>query len=158
MKIKFLLPRISGLELSVCFQAEGATSEDMWVTALSGFTYMILNATAGEPAVVEFDGAENGFRQQDLLPAVLKAGSDALEEGIEIVSVEGTYGKFSGPEAFRVYKEKKRRWYSLCHPIFEISEGTLFDTSGHAFGEFCASLWRIRQKADEGVVPQPPIC
>jgi hypothetical protein len=100
MKIRFTLKDISGSALFARFAAaikeEGVGFEDIfgssamlsqdghaWRTAMSGFTYTVMNPNADEPAVVEYDGACRGFLMQDLLPKELQGEtlSAAVFEG-----------------------------------------------------------------------------
>ncbi len=105
MKIQFTLKDTTGSALFAHFQVaineEGVgyesdfnssarLSEDgcAWTTSWSGFTYTIVNPTAVDPAVVEYEGAWRGFLTQNLIPKELRGetnyavvtGGSALEK------------------------------------------------------------------------------
>ncbi len=111
MKIQFTLKNTAGSTMFARFAAaineEGVgydpdfsssarLSEDgcTWTTAWSGFAYTILNPTANEPAVIEYDGAFRGFRSQNLLPQEMGG------ETIHAIVTEGSALERHGVQSF----------------------------------------------------------
>lgn len=98
----------------------------VWVTAWSGFTYTLLKTETGYSLWL-YEGAQNGFLAQNLLPEVLKnaecgvygerkeqlqdraiQGGDPIPNGpSEIISAKGSYGTFHGAIALERYAEIK---------------------------------------------------
>lgn len=107
----------------------------VWVTAWSGFTYTLLETKKG-CSLWQYEGAQNGFLAQKLLPEALKnaecgvygerkeqlqdlaaKGGDPVPNGLsEIVSVMGSYGTYFGAIALEQYAEVKaeRRAVVAC--------------------------------------------
>jgi hypothetical protein len=65
-----------------------------WVTAMSGFRYDFF-----EEDHCIYIGADKGFISQNLIPPCLK-------EDVEILSVGGTYGDFTGPKSLDEYRAR----------------------------------------------------
>ena len=159
MRIKFEIP--TNTDPTKDIMTEGIGHDDMgeaylstseagclvWETCWSGFHYTQLSVVGGKE-VWEYKGAEAGFRAQNLLPLPLQAppqGDEAwvetIHEGIEVLSVEGTYGTFEGRQALQKYKGIKEAWYSRLWPVFNAS-----DTSGGwGFGGYCATKWKNKK-------------
>lgn len=69
--------------------------EEVIQTYMSSFVYASLGF-----GLFIYKGARNGFLKQELLP---------FFEDVEILYVEGSYGKFVGPEALERYEESKEK-------------------------------------------------
>ena len=69
-------------------------------TAWSGFEYKIWSRGDQEFGV-KYDGAENGFLRQDLIPPMTD---------VQILGVRGTYGEYQGENALGNYSHVKHTW------------------------------------------------
>lgn len=107
MELAFTLKKTTGAQLVARFAAaieeervgydevSNATLSpegDTWYTALSNFSYRVLNPKENNPAVVLYQGASRGFLVQNLLPeelreeteyAVVREGSALERHGVE---------------------------------------------------------------------------
>lgn len=109
-----------------------------WQTAWSGFDYYLLGNKDGRDRW-EYQGAENGFLKQQLLMPMPNA---------QIVSVEGTYGFFSGPKALEEYGSLKDSWVKRMLPIYESlkDQRLLPPDNGHGASCWCAEQWKFAHR------------
>lgn len=152
MKIKFMssisytVDQLSTMDFSIPDLCEATffpngqrgDGQPTLVTAWSSFDYIFYPDETGSGTVWVYDGAENGFLAQELIPPF---GT------VEILSVEGTYGKWEGAEALKEYQKLKRSWENFWGKIYSPLEGTVFkNSSGWKRTAFCAEMWQVAKK------------
>ena len=117
-------------------------SEDgkTWTTYWSQFEYELL-ATGPDHDLWEYRGAEKGFLKQRLLPPFDKVG---------ILSVEGTYGKFTSArcdDPLKSYSNRKNDKYSGPARFSKVYNALevihVFDHNGHKRTWFSAEIFKL---------------
>lgn len=130
-----------------------------WVTCWGGYTY-----TQIENKIWVYEGALNGFVAQNLIPPAFKESWD------KIVSCEGRYGKFEGPDSLSNYRRLRENWRSVWQNLLS---GTLLEDERchtpevgqdqvlckeHTIGEVADLIWdRITRPRDSENMPNPAI-
>jgi len=84
----------------------------VWVTALSGYRYTVLEERDGKMQL-EYQGARNGFLRQNLLPPEWADCEPVL------ISVEGTYGSLGGYRSLDLYDQLRNDWVARMQPVIE---------------------------------------
>ena len=129
----------------------------VWLTAWSGFSYQLEQIELDDPVHPGrqrwcYEGAEHGFLQQNLLPPMPET---------EILSVSGTYGTFTGPDALEKYSRVKNGWAAIWWPIYSGLQGRVLPhTNGWGGSAFIAEMWRLHNglhpKSDGKLLPFDP--
>lgn len=120
-----------------CFDPEFLKIGPTWVTAWSGFVYQLRERDGKQ--VWYYEGAEQGFLRQDLLPPPLRAAS---VETVIFHQVDGTYGLFEGPDSFKEYKKKKEIWQNATVGTYDALERTgIAPCGGWQRGAFAAMIY-----------------
>lgn len=103
---------------SALYDAETKT----WTTAWSGFTYRIVTGTGGNSrqTTILYEGARNGFLQQDLIPSLLKGFDRYRTMTVQLVesSVFGRFEKVPGGECPLDLVDRARYRARSPEPIF----------------------------------------
>jgi len=103
----------------------------VWETSWSQFKY-----TQVENGFYVYEGAENGFLTQELIPCF---------GGVKIISVEGSYGTFNGPDALVRYKERKSKAYAQVEKISGYLNNFSEGVDGYMVAEIAACLFGNRK-------------
>ena len=143
MKIRFTTTSNIDLEKEILIEGVGFESDfnssarlrhengfPVWETAWSQYEY-----TCTGMFQYEYVGAEQGFLSQDLLPDF---------QGVEILSAEGSYGKYEGKDALREYASKKTFAYAKVEGIVPYLRNFDDDIDGYTVAAIAATVYGKR--------------
>lgn len=83
-----------------------------WVTH-AGHTYGLLGDQPDGRVAWVYNGPDRGFLHQVLLPAL---------EDPRVLWVEGSYGRYEGPDALEAYRRRKTAWVKMFDPLRRAKE------------------------------------